>query len=130
MVRMKAPPGRGSSMSIEGVGLEIRDGFVEVTPSLVETLEAHGFTRDDGSPTDTSRSGLVRYFVDGARAVAENLSNEQLLAISSVPDERKVAFWERISKLVVEFPTERAEPPKKVEEPKKAEEQKAPTAQK
>ena len=120
MVKMKAPPGKGSSMSIEGVGLEIRDGFVEVMPSLVETLEAHGFTRDNGSPSDTSRSGLVRYFVDGARAVAENMSDEQLLAISSVPDGQKVAFWERITKLAVDFPKLKMPEPTKAEAAKPA----------
>lgn len=105
-VLMNAPADK-SGFSHDGEEYTVENGQITVRSDHVEVARSHGFTLASGeaSPALEGRPAMVGQLVHASRAVAESLSDEQLIAFTSLSDVDQNEFWKGMAQGLTAFPT-------------------------
>lgn len=105
-VLMNAPADK-SGFSHDGEEYTVESGQITVRSDHVEVARSHGFTLASGeaSPALEGRPAMVGKLTYASRSVAESLSDEQLIAFTSLSDEDQNEFWKGVAQGLTVFPT-------------------------
>lgn len=97
-VTMNAPAG-ASGLTIEGENYDVVDGQISVKIDHVDTARSHGCTVASGElPVITGgRPAMVQSIFFSARSVAESLTDDELIAFTSLPEEDLSKFWSSVA---------------------------------
>jgi len=95
-IKMVAPVGL-SGMSVAGTQIDVVDGFAMVDEIFVEDLKPHGFTVFGETAAAGSRADRIQLIVTGMRTVAEQLSDDDLMAFASKSDVDRAVVLQEVS---------------------------------
>lgn len=104
-VKMNAPAG-ASGFSHDGEQYSVENGQIEVRSDHVDVARSHGYTLASGeeAPALQGRPAMVASIVGWARTVAESLSDEELIAFTSMPEADQSEFWKKTAEGLVKYP--------------------------